>query len=317
VSSLRDISRTAAQPEYRRGRQSGVTRVGVAGLGRMGSVLGARLLAVGHEVVVWNRSPGPVATLVAAGARAAGSPAELAAATDVVVDLVFDDEAVRRVWLGPDGLLAADVTGTLLIESSTVAAATVAEVGAAGRAAGAAVVDLPVSGTVAPARAGALLGLAGGSGPDVERAAAVFAVWCRRVVHLGPAGSGIATKLALNMGMACLWAALAESYALAESAGVSRAAFTEVLVDSPLAGPSVTGKAPLLRTREVPVGEPASFDVAGVRKDLVAMLATSAAAGIPGVVAAAALSHFAGAVVAGRGAADLVAVLDHLRDTRA
>ncbi len=314
-----------------------MTHVGVAGLGRMGTVLAERLLDAGHEVVVWNRSPGPVAALVAAGARGVGSPAELVRAADVVVDLVFDDAAVRRVWLAPDGLVAGlrartfagpaggpdagpdagPVERVLLVESSTVAAATVAEVGAAGRAAGAAVVDLPVSGTVAPARAGRLLGLAGGAAADVERATAVFDVWCRRVVHLGPAGSGIATKLALNMGMACLWAALAESYALAESAGVAREAFTEVLLDSPLAGPSITGKADLLRTHEVPVGEPASFDVAGVRKDLVAMLATSAAAGVPGAVAAAALSHFSGAVVAGHGEADLVAVLDYLREARA
>jgi 3-hydroxyisobutyrate dehydrogenase len=292
-------------------------KVGVAGLGRMGSVLAARLLDAGHEVVVWNRSPAAADSLAAAGARVVGSPAELAAAADVVAVLVTDDAAVRRVWTAADGLLAGSVAGKLLIESSTVAASTVAEVAAAARAKGAAVVDLPVSGTVAPARAGQLLGLAGGAPDDVARAGEVFAVWCRKVVHLGPAGSGIAAKLALNMAMACLWAALGESYALAEAAGIERSAFTDVLLDSPLAGPAVVGKADLLRTATVPTADVPSFDVAGVRKDLVAMVTTAAAAGVPAAVAAAALAQFSGAVATGHGSADLVAVLDYLHEARA
>jgi len=95
-------------------------RVGVAGLGRMGAVLAHRLLDAGHEVSVWNRSAGPVAELTERGAAAAGSPADLATAVDVVVVLVHDDAAVRRVWLAGDGLLAGAVAGTLLVESSTV-----------------------------------------------------------------------------------------------------------------------------------------------------------------------------------------------------
>lgn len=291
-------------------------RVGVAGLGRMGSVLVSRLLTAGHDVSVWNRSPAAAGPLAAEGARVAATPALLAAGADVVVVLVSDDVAVRRVWGAADGLLAGPVAGKLLVESSTVAAATVAEMGFAARAAGAAVVDLPVSGTVAPARAGQLLGLAGGEAGEVARAGEVFDVWCRRVVHLGPAGSGITAKLALNMAMACLWAALGESYAFAEAAGIDRSAFTDVLLDSPLAGPAVTGKADLLRTPAVPADGVPSFDVAGVRKDLVAMVSTATAAGVPAAVAAAALAQFSGAVATGHGRADLVAVLDYLHEAR-
>jgi len=125
-------------------------RVGVAGLGRMGAVLAHRLLDAGHEVSVWNRSAGPVAELTERGAAAAGSPADLATAVDVVVVLVHDDAAVRRVWLAGDGLLAGAVAGTLLVESSTVRVDTVRQVAAAAAAVGAAVVDAPVSGTAGP-----------------------------------------------------------------------------------------------------------------------------------------------------------------------
>jgi len=296
-------------------------RVGVAGLGRMGAVLAGRLLDAGHEVTVWNRSPGAAAALAVRGARVAASPAELAGACDTVVVLVTDDVAVRRVWLGggvpgSDGLLAADVTGRVLIESSTIRVDTVLEVGAAASRRGALVVDAPVSGTVGPARAGHLLGLAGGEPSVVAAAVPVLDVWCRRVVHLGPLGAGMATKLALNMGMAALWAALGESYALAAAHGVSRADFTAVLADSPLAAPSVLGKADLLRAGRVPTGEVSAFDVAGVRKDLVAMVATAVGAGVPAAVAAAALAQFSGAVATGYGAADLVAVVDYLEDAR-
>ena len=284
-------------------------RVGVAGLGRMGAVLAQRLVAAGHETLVWNRTPRDVA-----GARTVATPAELTRGADVVVVLVSDDAAVRRVWTGPDGLLAGGPAGVLLVESSTVRVDTVRAVAGAARAAGAAVVDAPVAGTVAPARAGQLLGLAGGSATDVQRASAVLSVWCRRVVHLGPLGAGMATKLALNMGMAAMWAALGESYALAGAHGVSRGAFTDVLVDSPLAGPGLLGKADLLRGERVPTGEVPSFDVAGVRKDLVAMVATAVGAGVPAAVAAAALAQFSSAVGTGHGAADLVAVADAVAD---
>lgn len=300
-------------------------RVGVAGLGRMGAVLAQRLLDAGHEVTVWNRSPGAAAVLGAVGARVVASPAELAGACEAVVVLVTDDAAVRRVWLGDggggpgagtDGLLAADVTGTVLVESSTVRVDTVREVGAAAARLGALVVDAPVSGTVGPARAGQLLGLAGGEVAAVEAARPVLDAWCRRVVHLGPLGAGMATKLALNMGMAALWAALGESYALAAAHGVARADFTAVLADSPLAGPSVLGKTALLQGDRVPTGELPAFDVAGVRKDLVAMVATAVGAGVPAAVAAAALAQFSGAVATGHGAADLVAITDYLDDAR-
>ncbi len=311
-------------------------RVGVAGLGRMGAVLAQRLLDAGHEVAVWNRSPRPAAALAALGARVVASPAELAGACDAVVVLVTDDAAVRRVWLGGgvpgggvpgggvevgavpggDGLLAADVTGKVLVESSTVRVDTVREVGAAAARLGALVVDAPVSGTVGPARAGQLMGLAGGDATPVAAARPVLDAWCRRVVHLGPLGAGMATKLALNMGMAALWAALGESYALAAAHGVGRADFTAVLADSPLAGPSVLGKTELLRADRVPTGELPAFDVAGVRKDLVAMVATAVGAGVPAAVAAAALAQFSGAVATGYGAADLVAVADYLDDAR-
>ena len=96
-------------------------KIGVAGLGAMGGNVAARLMEVGHEVTVWNRSPDKTKPLAAAGAKVAGSPAEVAAACEAVITLLTDGAAIDAVYNGPKGLLSGDVKGKLFIEMSTVA----------------------------------------------------------------------------------------------------------------------------------------------------------------------------------------------------
>ena len=95
-------------------------RVGVAGLGRMGSAIAARLMEVGHAVTVWNRSTDKVKPLAAAGAKAAASPAELSAQVEAIVTILTNRDAIAAVYEGHSGLLAGNVKGKLFIEMSTV-----------------------------------------------------------------------------------------------------------------------------------------------------------------------------------------------------
>src|SRR5687767_7683960 len=138
-------------------------RIGVAGLGRMGSAIAARLIEVGHQVTVWNRSAGKVKPLVAAGAKTAASPAELATAVETVVTILTNRDAIAAVYDGPAGLLAGTLKGKLVIEMSTVQPETEVALAERVRAKGAIFVECPVGGTVGPAREGKLLGVAGGT----------------------------------------------------------------------------------------------------------------------------------------------------------
>src|SRR5258707_13508104 len=94
--------------------------IGVAGLGRMGAAMAARLIEVGHQVTVWNRSPGKAKSLVDSGAKTATSPAALASAVETIITCLTDAEAIDKVFDGPSGILAGDIQGKLVFEMATV-----------------------------------------------------------------------------------------------------------------------------------------------------------------------------------------------------
>src|SRR5512144_3415681 len=103
-----------------RKRTGGRMRVGVAGLGVMGAAVAARLMEVGHEVTVWNRTPEKTKALADSGAKVASTPAQLASAVEATITMLTDAAAIDAVYNGPGGLLSGDVKGKLLIEMSTV-----------------------------------------------------------------------------------------------------------------------------------------------------------------------------------------------------
>src|SRR5687768_426684 len=117
-------------------------RVGIAGLGKMGSIFADRLKAAGHEVGVWNRTPEKAKAV--AGATAAATPAALASRSEIVLTIVSDDTAVRDVYRGAGGLLSGDVAGKLFVEMSTVRPATHVEIDTGVQAAGGRFIECPV-----------------------------------------------------------------------------------------------------------------------------------------------------------------------------
>jgi 2-hydroxy-3-oxopropionate reductase len=199
------------------------TTVGFLGLGVMGAPMAGNLLAAGHDVVAWNRSPEPLAKLVEAGARGVENPAAVAAEADVVISIVSDDTALREVLGGPEGAIAAARPGSLVVDMSTVSPALARELAeqAAGRGVG--FLDAPVSGGDVGARDGTLSIMVGGDADDVERARSLFEVLGSRVTHVGAAGAGQVAKACNQVLVAVIFGGLAEALVLGSKLGVDPA----------------------------------------------------------------------------------------------
>src|SRR6187401_3184047 len=120
--------------------------IGIAGIGNMGSSIGARLMEMGHKLTVWNRTAEKTKPLADAGASVARTPAELTNSVDVVISLLIDTAALDAVYLGPQGLLAGEAKGKLFIEMSTVTPEAQIALSEKVRARGAAYIECPVSG---------------------------------------------------------------------------------------------------------------------------------------------------------------------------
>jgi 3-hydroxyisobutyrate dehydrogenase len=248
--------------------------IGIAGVGRMGAAIALRLIEVGHQVSVWNRTADKTAPLAAAGARVAATPSVLASEADVIITILTNAAAQSAVYEGPDGILAGKISSKLVIDMSTVQPAEVAALAARVRAKGACFVECPVGGTTGPARQGKLLGLAGGNAPDVARARAILDQLCRRVEHVGPVGAGASMKLAINLPLLVAYQALGEAYVLCRHLGADPKWLMELFADT-------SGAPNVLKTRGPAVAEALAggngiapaFDVDSIRKDLRTMIA--------------------------------------------
>lgn len=249
-------------------------RVGVAGVGRMGAAIAARLIEVGHEVTVWNRTSDKTKPLAEAGAKVAGTPAELAGQVEAIVTILTNQEALSAVYEGPAGLLAGDVKGKLVIEMSTVQPHEEVALAEKVRAKGAIFVECPVGGTVGPARQGKLLGCAGGSKEDFDKAKPLLDQMCRRVELMGPVGSGASMKLAINLPLLVFYQALAEAYVLCRHLKLDNTWLMEFLSDTS-GGPNVLKNRGPFIAKPLDGKDPgaANFDIDLIRKDLATMIA--------------------------------------------
>ena len=283
-------------------------KIGLVGLGRMGSAIAQRLGECGHEVIAWDKNPKAVA---AQGnhVRAAENPRAVAAAAEIVLSIITEDKGVRRVFTGKDGFLAGDVAGKLFVEMSTLQPMTHRALAPAVAAKGARLVDSPVLGSIPTVREGKLFALVGGDTADVARARSVLDHLTRRIVHLGPNGAGCAMKLAINLGMAVHLQALAESLALGLSEGLALDQMLDVMSDAVTVTPWFKGKLPVLK------GEPGdtTLDIRTLRKDMMSAVATGACNGVAMPATSGALASLAAAVAGGWGDKDLAEVPQFFR----
>lgn len=194
--------------------------IGIAGTGKMGTAIAKRLLALGHQVTIWNRTSERAQPLLALGAVWTDTPEKLAGRADAVITMLTDEAALDHVYTGPQGLLSGNNSKQLFIDMSTVRPAKQQEIGGKVRATGAAYLECPVGGSVGPALEGKLLGFVGGDVADLERARQVLDLLCRRVEYVGPLGSGATMKLAINLPLMVYWQTLGEALSLIQPLGL-------------------------------------------------------------------------------------------------
>jgi 3-hydroxyisobutyrate dehydrogenase-like beta-hydroxyacid dehydrogenase len=288
-----------------------VTAVGLLGIGRMGGAMARALAAASFELVLWNRTPEAAERAAAdLGGRSVARPRDVAEAADVCVTMLADGDAVAAVYGGVDGLVAGARQGTVLVDSSTVPPAALRAFEAASRAAGAGIVDAPVSGSVALAESGKLTLMVGGTDDDVERARPVLEALGATIFHLGPLGSGAAMKLAVNTVIFGLNEALAEGLVLAEAAGIRRGLAYDVLAASAVGAPYVGYKrAAFLDPETTPVAF--ALDLAAKDLRLIDGLAAATGVGLP--QARTNLAVIEAAIAGVGGDQDFSAVAGHLR----
>ena len=214
-------------------------RVGFIGLGSQGGPMARRIVEGGYDLTLWARRPATLEPYADTAAKTAGSPAELAAASDLVCLCVVGDDDVREVLNGDSGVLAGLAPGGIVAIHSTVHPDTCREIAETAAAQGVSVIDAPVSGGGPAVEEGKLLVMVGGDEDVVERCRPVFATYADPIVHLGPLGSGQVTKILNNLLFTANLGSAMSTLELGESARRS----TAIRLCEVLTGGSATSKA--------------------------------------------------------------------------
>jgi 3-hydroxyisobutyrate dehydrogenase len=204
-------------------------RVGFIGLGSQGGPMARRIVEGGYETTLWARRDASLEPYTDTAAKTARSPAELAAASDLVCLCVVGDDDVRQVLHGETGVLAGLAPGGIVAVHSTVHPDTCREVAEKAAAQDVSVIDAPVSGGGPAAEEGTLLIMAGGDEDVVDRCRPVFATYADPIVHLGPLGSGQVTKILNNLLFTANLGSAISTLELGDSLGIPRDKLCEVL----------------------------------------------------------------------------------------
>ncbi len=282
-----------------------MTRVAFLGLGAMGRPMAGRLLAAGHDLRVWNRTPARADELVASGAARAATPAEATRDAEVVITMLADPAALRDVLIGPGGVAETIAPEATLVEMSTVGPGAIREAAESLRPV--AVVDAPVLGSVPHAESGTLTILAGGD-PIVIRRHLELLGAMGSVRHVGASGAGAALKLANNAAVMSALVGLGEVLAFTDRLGID----PEVALDGMSQGPMASL---IERWRDKITGKVSRVDfrLALARKDLGLAIDEGAGVGVSLSVPAAAVARCDEAIAGGRADDDNTAVVAAVR----
>lgn len=283
--------------------------VALLGLGTMGAGMAANLLKAGFPLAVYNRSRAKAEGFAAQGARVAETPADAAHGADVIVSMLADDAASRAVWLGENGALAAAVKGAVLVESSTVSPAWIAELAAAASARGLEFLDAPVTGSRMQAAGGQLSFLVGGSEAALAKATPALTAMSKEIVHLGPVGSGATMKLVNNFLCGVQIASLAEGIAWLERSGLDREKALAILKAGAPGSPLLASLSARMTSRDYTV----NFHLKLMSKDLEYAREAAAKDGVNLTTAANARELFEQAAAQGYADQDMSAVIEPVR----
>ena len=206
--------------------------VAFIGLGAMGRPMAKRLQAAGCTLAVFDVSQEAVNDMCACGATAASSPAQAAAGADIICTSLPNSAILQDVLLGQEGVIHSARSGSLIVDLSSVEPHVSQSLAACFAEKGVKLIDAPVSGGVSGAQAGTLTIMAGGSEADVAQAEAVLKHLAKKVVHIGPVGSGQAMKLVNNLLLGINMAAVAEALTLGTKLGLKAETMLEVIGQS-------------------------------------------------------------------------------------
>ncbi|MGG1314469.1 MULTISPECIES: NAD(P)-dependent oxidoreductase [Cohnella] len=281
-----------------------MSKIGFIGLGIMGKPMAANLLRKGYEVTVYNRTPGKTDELAALGALVAKTPLELAQASDVVVTMVSNDQAVEEIYFGQNGIAAGIRPGSTVIDSSTISPSLARRIASELAEKSVRFLDAPVTGSKPAAIDGTLLFMVGGDKETVEAQRELLLAMGREVLHMGENGSGAAAKLAHNTIVGINAAGLIEGMAIAAKAGIDAESFLKVVQ-----GGGAASKQAELKGRKI-IGHDFSvqFSLALMLKDLKLSSALTDGLGVPTPMLEAAKSLFQTGQAAGYGDEDLAAL---------
>jgi 3-hydroxyisobutyrate dehydrogenase-like beta-hydroxyacid dehydrogenase len=217
-------------------------KLGFIGLGNMGSRIAQRLLVHGYQLSVYDKNLANAETIVGAGGIVQKSIPELASRVDVVLSCLTNDEAVRSVYTGAEGVLVGARPGTVVLEMSTISPDTAREMHSLGARGGIQVLDVAISGSTPAAEQGTLTLLAGGDGDLFRTAEPIFQAVAKRYFLLGGAGSGTAMKLVVNTLLGVGMQAIAEAVVLGQKIGLNRQRLLQVLSETAVIAPAHRGK---------------------------------------------------------------------------
>jgi 3-hydroxyisobutyrate dehydrogenase len=293
-------------------------KVGLAGLGRMGSAFARRLLDAGYELAVYNRTPQRADEFVERGATRVGTPFELWGETGVVISMVADPQALEEVTLGergvlsesvPSGTAAAPLSEATLIDMSTVSVESSRRVADVAAERGVAYLRAPVSGNPAVVAAGNLSIMVSGSRETFERAEQVLKAIGPSLFYVGEGEQARVLKLALNLMIAGTAQLMAEALTLGEGNGLDRATMLEVMGRSAVGSPFVKYKTPPLLEDDYAT----TFSTTLMYKDLELVLDAGNGAGVPLPLTAAVHQLLQSCMSTGMADIDFMALLPRLR----
>lgn len=285
-------------------------QIGFIGLGTMGAPMASNLLKSGFQVTVYNRTAVKCKPLEEEGAEVAATSQAAAQGKDVIITMISNDDSIREVFYGEDGILAALKPGVVVIDSSTISPGLVKEIAAAVEERGGSFLDAPVTGSKPAAIEGTLVFMVGGKAQAIEAQRDIFDSMGRLLLHMGDNGSGAVAKLAHNTMVGIHNVALAEGFAIAVKSGVPADKFLELVQNG-----SAGSKQAELKGRKIIEDDFSNqFSLALMLKDLKLASALSDTAGVPAPMLGLAKSMFQAGYTQGHGDEDLSAVVKNYEE---
>jgi 3-hydroxyisobutyrate dehydrogenase-like beta-hydroxyacid dehydrogenase len=221
-------------------------RVAFLGLGIMGHAMATNLVKAGHEVTVWNRTPGKLVE----GAGIAPTPAAAAQGAEVAWLCVSDTAAVEKILFGPEAVEQSLTEGMIIADSSTISPSATVKFAERVGARGVAYVDAPMTGSKIGAGNGTLIFMVGGEEATIDRLNPLFAAMGKKIFRMGETGKGQATKLAMNLQIALIYEGFAEALTLATKLGVDPRQLVSLIEATMVRSGVVEYKAPFVLQRD-------------------------------------------------------------------